>query len=248
MINEIRYGKLNSYVYGAIIDRFSKNKINSIRTSSIPLVQFWENTETRLNELLDNLGLTSRNPILCFEYPTSSTARGKSSMTDLMIVDGDIKIAIEAKFTEYLKNKIRIKTIQRWKNEKNNIVNREKVLNHWTKMINPFSKGLNGPNVERIDYQFYHRTASACNESEKAIVVYQLFYEKEAESDLNKYIEKLKEYVELINPSSNLNFYVWEIETCLIANNDSFKKNSNHFVEMKSRNIYEFGMTKFIKL
>jgi hypothetical protein len=178
MNTEIRFGKPSSYDYETILDQFSGTKINSIRTSSIPLVQFWKSTDNRLNELLKETKIDSENPILCFEYPTPSKGRGKSSMTDLMILCGDTKIAIEAKFTEYLEINLKDESISKWKTEKN-INNREIVLNHWTELIRPFSHDLNDLSIQKITYQFYHRTASACFESKSAVVVYQIFYENE---------------------------------------------------------------------
>lgn len=246
MKTEIRFGKPSSYDYETIIDQFSGTKINSIRTSSIPLVQFWKNTDIRLNELLKETKIDSENIILCFEYPTPSKGRGKSSMTDLMILCRDTKIAIEAKFTEYLEKNIKneYEPISKWQSEKN-IDNRKTVLNHWTQLIKPFSNGFDNSSIQEMDYQFYHRTASACLDTKRAVIVYQIFYENGTELDLQRYIDNLKSYVERLNPNDNLSFYIWEIETILKIKPDDIK---DPFIEMKSRNVYEFGINRIRKM
>ena len=245
MNTEIRFGKPTHYNYSTLLDQFSGTKINSIKTSSIPLVQFWQNTDIRLNELLKTLGLTSDNVKLCFEYPTPSAGKGKSSMTDLMIIcDDTIKIAIEAKFTEYLKNNIKNETIKKWLNIKNTD-NRKNVLNHWTELIEPFSKNLDELLIQDINYQFYHRTASACFESNKAVVLYQVFKEVDSENDCQNYIASLKDNVIKINPDNNLSFYVWEIETKLKVNPTEIR---DPFTEIKFQNIYKFGNSRLVKL
>ena len=178
---EIRFGKPDSYDYDTILDQFSGTKINTIRTSSVPLVQFWKDTDLRLKELFSLIPLSSGRPILCFEYPTTQEGKGKSSMTDLMILCDDSKIAIEAKFTEYAK--MTSDPIGQWGNDKN-IENRKKVLDYWTDLIKPFSNGYDNESLQKISYQFYHRTASACKYSENAIVIYQLFYDNEINKPL----------------------------------------------------------------
>ena len=240
---ELKFGYPNSYDYDILLDQFSGTKINSFRTSSIPLVQFWRDTNNKLQELLQKLNLYADNPTLCFEYPTKpKKGKGKSSMTDLMILGQDFKIAIEAKFTEYAKYEQ--KMIRNWINQ-NNKENRLKVLDYWTSLIKPFSKGYDDNSLQNISYQFYHRTASACNVQGKAYVVYQIFYDNATHEFLEKYKQKLQDYVRIINPNDNLKFYVWEIEV-LQKVNDNIE--NDPFEMMKSKNIYEFLRTNLSEL
>lgn len=232
---DLQYGQPTSYDFDTILDQFSGTKINSFRTSSIPLVQFWKNTNVRLIELLNKLDVHSDNTTLCFEYPTKpELGKGKSSMTDLMILSQDFKIAIEAKFTEY--KEMKPDTINSWE-EKGNRENRLKVLEYWTSLIKPFSKGPDYNSIQNINYQFYHRTASACKCIEKAVVVYQIFYDKETVDYLENYKNQLSDYVRVVNPNENLDFYIWEIEVVQRINEN---KEIDPFIEMKSQNIYDF--------
>jgi hypothetical protein len=242
---ELRFGHPDSYDFDTILDQFSGTKINSFRTSSIPLVQFWKKTDRRLKELFCEIDLECDNPILCFEYPTKpKKGRGKSSMTDLMILGNDFKIAVEAKFTEYVKMKSN--PISLWKTKTDNIENKQRVLDYWTNLIKPFSKGLDDLLLQQIDYQFFHRTASACKETENAIVIYQLFYDRHTLKDLERFKNELGKYIEIINPNDNLSFYIWEIEVNQIIKES--KDIDDPFIEMKSRNVFEFMKTKFERI
>jgi len=232
---ELRFGQPNSYDFDTILDQFSGTKISSYRTSSIPLVQFWKDTDNKLIELFSKLGLHSSNPTLCFEYPTKlKKGKGKSSMTDLMILNQDFKIAIEAKFTEYAKMKPDL--ISKWKNEGNK-ENRLMVLDYWASLIEPFSNGYDNDSLQNISYQFYHRTASACNIEGKAFVVYQIFYDNDTYKFLEDYKSKLTDYIRILNPNHKLKFYIWEVEVVQKIKDD---KKTDPFVKMKFQNIYEF--------
>lgn len=241
---ELRFGSLNPYDFDAILDQFSGTKINTFRTSTIPLVQFWKETDYRLHELFKKMEILTTKQILCFEYPTKpQQGKGKASMTDLMILGDNFKIAVEAKFTEY--KKMTPDPIKKWKNDSANKDNREMVLNYWTSLIEPFSNRLDTESLEQISYQFYHRIASACKGSEKAIVVYQLFYDSETYNFLEKFKNKLLEYVRLINPNDKLSFYIWEIEVDQKITNN---KDHDPFTPMKFKNVYEFKKTDLYKI
>lgn len=232
---ELYYGKLGKNDYNTIIDMFQQNSINSVRTSSLPLLAFWKETNSRLKDLLKFLEIeTTEKYSLCFEYPTSSGIRGKASMTDLMLFSDSKKIAIEAKFTEIREN---YELVKDWI-EKGNEQNRKEVLAKWVDMVKPFSlSNLNNENLEQIPYQFLHRTASACDKFTYAFVIYQIFFDSETEKFLQRFKEKLKQAKEIINPNQKLKFYVWPIEVKQIID-ESEKENA--FEKMKTENIYEF--------
>ncbi len=242
---EIKFGSPKPYDYDTLLDQFSGTKINSIRTSSVPLLEFWKDTEKKLELLFKEIGINGDNPLLCFEYPTKpQKGKGKSSMTDLMIINGKAKIAIEAKFTEYCKMKSDL--IEKWKKE-GNTENRELVLGYWTSLIEKFSNGINLESLNEIDYQFYHRTASACSETKSAIVIYQLFYDNKTKGELDVYKNKLYKYVRLINPKESLNFYIWEVEVKQQVLKLS-KPQNNPFIEMKNQKIYDISNSKISKI
>lgn len=240
----LRFGYPGSYDYETILDQFSGTKINTLRTSSIPLVQFWKETEGNLKTLLESLNLSGQNITLCFEYPTRPLAgRGKSSMTDLMIIGQGFKIALEAKFTEYAKNS-KPETIVKWIKKGDDSNNRQLVLSSWTKLIEPFSKGLDDKSKMNISYQFFHRTASACYDTNNAFVVYQVFYDKATDSYRDNFKKQITEYVKIINPESNLKFFLWEVDT----DQKIMKADENPFEEMKIKPLYEFGKSSLTEI
>jgi hypothetical protein len=62
---------------------------------------------------------------------------------------------------------------------------------------------------------------------------------------MQKYIDNLRMYAERLNPTDNLSFYVWEIETILKIKQSEIK---DPFIEMKTQNVYEFGLTRLRKI
>lgn len=240
---ELRFGKPKPYDFDTILDQFSGTKINSFRTSSIPLVQFWKETDVRLKALFDNLKIQCEKPTLCFEYPTSpEKGKGKSSMTDLMILGNQLNIAIEAKFTEYVKGVSQL--IKQWLTQGDS-ENRKAVLGYWTSLIKPFSKGFSEEHLNQVCYQFYHRTASACKTSGNAVVIYQIFYDDETKGFIQEYKNEIKNYVKILNPKENLNFYFWEVGVKQLI---SDSENIDPFIEMKNKDVYEILKTDFEKI
>jgi hypothetical protein len=125
---------------------------------------------------------------------------------------------------------------------------RELVLDGWWKMIDAFRQDKK--RSDKIEYQFLHRTASACwGTKGQAIVVYQIFYDKTTQSHLNCFKKHLKKWSQMITPDlTKLRFYTWEIEATLQVTND-IETQENPFLQMKnSQNIYIFGNDKIVPL
>ena len=87
----------------------SRTKVNSWRTSSIPLAEFWQPANLGAIRRVLETQLADFNPEVAlkfFEFPTEAVWNGKRlgrpSMTDIMILDADWQVAVEGKFTEYL--------------------------------------------------------------------------------------------------------------------------------------------------
>ena len=85
--------------------------------------------------------------------------------------------------------------------------------------------------------------ASACAGSEKAAVVYLLFYEKENEEAMTAYTNRLKAMVEVINPKRTLTFHVWQVEVTSIR-----EVEDTVFTAMKKEPVYRFGAERLVKL
>ncbi len=110
----LHFGDPKNNKYNTILDLLSHAKINSFRTSTIPLAQYWKKTDEGLATLAKLLNVKLDHADLMFECPTPSYENNRSSMTDLMIQSGEYKIAIEAKYTEYHKIKPEVETVKYW--------------------------------------------------------------------------------------------------------------------------------------
>ena len=65
-INGIYWGNPNLSSIDNVLDQFSGSKINSIKTSSVPLAQYWRKTENALEELSKHLSIPLNNANLYF--------------------------------------------------------------------------------------------------------------------------------------------------------------------------------------
>jgi hypothetical protein len=187
------------------------------------LAQYWKNTDRALEKVAKSLGLQVEVADVYFEYPTKSSKSNKASMSDVMIITENSKIAIEAKYTEYAKID---------------------VLEHWKNIVSTFSN-LDLNNLQNLPYQFLHRSASACFENPgTAFVMFQLFWDDKTSGNLKIFINDIKKYVDIINPMPKLNYYIHTIEitNCkIIDKNDVFQK-------IKDDDVYSFGKEEFIKI
>ena len=247
--------------YDQTLDVLSLTKTNSPKTSSIPLADFWhpERNTLQKEDLFQRIGLgyiNQQKADYCFEYPTpayknresgKTLAYSKSSMTDLMILfKGDVRITIEAKYTEYVKEDEYTPILNDWYNKAKH---RKAIIQCWIDYINNSGCGaitsaeellINRP---EFPYQFLHRTASACFMCRRPILVYQLFYDNDQSS-----VAKMKTFERLLANcakelklnSDALPFFI--VETEVISCPKRCKGNaSGLFTEMKQQALYKFG-------
>jgi len=240
--------------YDILLDEMSGMRINSEETSTVPLAQFWKNTQNVIWFLESKIEIAVPDPLLCFEYPVKpQVGKNRCSMTDLMILSQKNKIAIEAKYKEYVDAwASTVETVAKWteKNAVNKRDNKRNVANAWWKMIRPFSKSKINEVPQDIGYQFLHRTASACygcDTQRKAIVIYQVFYKPETKyhEKLAELEDKLRRWLSLIDPNEYLRFYIWKIEAVPSTDTKFEKRNSKTepcpFNELKKKSIYTFN-------
>lgn len=85
-----------------LLENYDHEEFDSPRRSTIPLLVFWQNPIPRLEQFSELLGFALNSQAeFVFEYQVSPIrGKGKPSHTDLMIITGDVAIAIEAKWTE----------------------------------------------------------------------------------------------------------------------------------------------------
>lgn len=195
--------------YGEVLGELARTKVNSWRTSSIPLAEFWQPANLGAIRRVLETQLADFNPEVAlkfFEFPTEAVWNGKRlgrpSMTDIMILDADWQVAVEGKFTEYLYGGG--ETVIEWLRECTSVTDvrlRRDVLRAWISYIRE-ARCTDIPTVGElcrscrdVAYQFLHRTASACHmangpEGRTPVLVYQLFFDK----DDAEHIQKMEEF------------------------------------------------------
>ena len=242
------------YYYGGIDQNNSYKKVlsilsardslNSVRTSTLPLAQFWgeKGLKTRLSafkQYLDVEELLKADKY--FEFPTVVKGGiGKASMTDLMLLTDKFGIAIEAKYTEYNGTR-KYETVSEWSKKRKKTENAEAVLDGWLSYMGKKRDEIS--NLDSIPYQLIHRIASAyavCVENKRTpVVVYQLF------SDANTKPEDIEGFVDCLGKGmrnlalADLTFVVVRTEIDNVPP-DIHDRNSEYFLNMceKERNVY----------
>ena len=191
--------------YSGVLQSLECTKVNSCRTSSIPLAEFWQPANLGKIGKIFALHLNDFDPASAqkfFEFPTEATLNGRRigtpSMTDIMVLSPGIQMAIEGMFTEYIRPKE--PTIRKWMAQKlaEDVGDRwtpasrdaylRNVLKAWIGMIR--DAGCTGIADDKtffaecmeVQYQFLHRAASACYKAGVStgttpVLVYQVFFD-----------------------------------------------------------------------
>lgn len=235
--------------------------VNSCRTSSLPLAEFWQPDNLgRISAILGAYlpGFDAERSLKIFEYPTEAIRGhvriGRPSMTDLMLLDGDWQIALEAKYTEY--SRMPNETVEEWlRRENDGFFNRRRVGQTWLRYIQDanctdligeqhFDDSCGG-----ICYQFLHRTASAClktndQSGKKPVLIYQLFFDannpvsREDRLVFERNLEKWAHALKL----KNMKFLILAVPVLnadeIVAHYSGMK--SEIFEEMAAHTVYKF--------
>ena len=245
--------------YDQTLDVLSTTKTNSVKTSSLPLADFWHplrNQDLR-RSFIEKIGLDAmdgQKADYCFEYPTPAykdrksgvtLPYSKSSMTDLMILFKEgVRVTIEAKYTEYAKDDIYKPVLDEWLDNK---LHRKEIAQCWLDYIssNFYStvKSLDELlNVcPKLPYQFLHRTASACFNCNSPILVYQIFYDRKDQDRMKTFERQLQECARILKlDHDKLPFYIAECEV-VSCPEPRMGNASIVFTKMKKREQYVFG-------
>ncbi len=146
-----------------------------------------------------------------------------ASRTDLILISGDVCVAIEAKFTEP-----RYETVTQWLTTDN----RMKVLKGWLSLLSP---DLKKNDVYDLPYQLVHRAASACYPDAKSRhLVYQVFDVDSAKRE--RYLSDLRKLRNLLNPD-RMSIHLVEcsiqrtpVQECLERRQDNRESNLHEHV------------------
>lgn len=159
--------------FSTLVNEYKPAEFASPRRSTVPLLAFWAQPESRFRELAGYTGLDPAESVdFCFEFPVPvRQGKGKASYTDLMILSSSFAVAIEGKHTEPA-----YESVEKWLSKPGR-ENREAVLGGWLSLIKKATGvGLGVAQIAQEPYQLIHRTASACSpEVKRRWVIYQLF-------------------------------------------------------------------------
>ena len=236
------YGRPENSTFPDIIDQYSVGEINSLRTSTLPLLNYWKDADRRLPGFLDGLGIRTEVRRICFEYPTRSYRSNKSSMTDVMLFSDNWRLAIEGKFTEVANKQ---ETVSKWNSRRSE--NRSRVAAHWASMLRPFAEfGLSEDSISGIPYQFLHRTASACFQNKtNACVVYHVFYDDRTESKADEFRKMLADACAILKPRATLR--VWVVLTGAELIDPNVDK-QDALQRLKTTDLYRFASDRYVPL
>lgn len=249
--------------YTEVLGELARTKVNSCRTSSIPLAEFWQPENLgRIKSLLDGSipGFHPEASLKYFEFPTEAVFNGKKigrpSMTDIMILDPGLQIAIEGKMTEYVYYKE--KTIREWLEEPTRGVDvkpRLDVLKAWIGYIHDADctgvahYGEFFRDCKDVAYQFLHRTASACNKAgmkkgDMPVLIYQLFFDandKERVAKMEEFKADLRRWASLLK-LRNMKFIILAVPVTNLAEVDAQygSMRGELFELMRDETIYKF--------
>ena len=260
--------------YAEVLAELRRTRVNSCKTSSIPLADFWR--PGHLAQIQDVFaphlpGFDPASALKFFEFPTEAVRDGKPigspSMTDIMVIAPGVQMAIEGKFTEYVKG--RDQTIGEWVKAKM----AEKVGGHWT----PDSRKTYLRNVLRawfghirqagctglvdddafftecmgVSYQFLHRAASACCKADIAngavpVLVYQLFFDAKNDRHIAKmeqFKADLRHWAETLK-LRNMKFLIASVP---VVNVREVEKRFKHahgefFTALRDTKLYDFDL------
>ena len=258
--------------YSEVLQSLEGTPVNSCRTSSIPLAEFWQPANLgRIGKIfVPHLkGFEPASAQKFFEFPTEATLNGRRigtpSMTDIMVLAPGIQMAIEGKFTEYIRPKE--PTIREWMAKKlaedvgdkwtpaSRDAYLRNVLKAWMGIIR--DAGCTGIEDDEtffaecmdVQYQFLHRAASACHKAGAAtgttpILVYQVFFDaknEEHKAGMERFKANLRRWAETLK-LRNMKFLIVSVPITNAAEVERrFRGVRSGFFElMRDETIYEF--------
>ena len=249
--------------YTEVLAELARTKVNSCRTSSIPLAEFWQPANLpKIQELLAKAipDCDFKAALKYFEFPTDAVLYGKKvgrpSMTDIMVLEPGVQIAIEGKMTEFVCYKE--KTVRDWLEEPSRGVDvkpRLDVLKAWIGCIHKADctgiahYGEFMRDCKDVSYQFLHRTASACNKAginkgDMPVLVYQLFFDandREHIAKMDEFKADLRRWSALLK-LRNMKFVILAVPVTNMAEVDEYfgSLRGELFELMRDETIYKF--------
>jgi len=212
--------------------------------STLPLLAWWQG-----HSLPDEI-LTDDNYAIEVEAQVASTTtinaagrphQNRASCTDIMVRATSTAGAVEGKWTEPS-----YPTVNKWLG-RNPSDNKLSVLEHWLKIIEPFSDGLDRDLVGGCTYQMVHRLASACTQGrDDVVMVYQLF----GTTHRDRYIAELSRLRAALRPGPRLRLVLMVVPTETTPAWDRLRRGEPQQVRtaMLTDELFEFSEVEVVEV
>lgn len=151
-----------------IVPLYGDREFESPTRSTIPMLSLLAHSRGKFKRIVRQLGFPAVFDVY-LEYTVSPRdGRGKASHTDVMLKSGNSALAIEAKWTESMYEKVK-----EWRVAGKDESNRLKVLGSWLGVLSRRT-GMQYKAAEFDDvvYQMIHRAASAVETGENSSLAY----------------------------------------------------------------------------
>jgi hypothetical protein len=150
-----------------LLGRYKTKEFESATRSTVPLLSLLKHGDAIWERLLQKVGAAGAETH--FEFTVDPPqGSGTASHTDVMLVDGECAVAIEAKWTEP-----RYDEVSAWLRKCTDGKNRKSVLNGWLSLLQrQTTDRLAKEKFDSSVYQMLHRAASACAAGNFPTLVY----------------------------------------------------------------------------
>ncbi|MCB9925593.1 MAG: hypothetical protein H6822_25810 [Planctomycetaceae bacterium] len=146
------------------------SELNRPTISTVPMLSLMIHAEETFNGIVKKLGMDSYEQLI-LEYTAGPfDGKGQASHTDVMLLNAEQSLAIEAKWTEGMYPKV-----SKWKNSGKDPKNREAVLRGWYSKLIDDPDSMLDQKYDQLIYQMIHRAASAASAAKNPNMAYFLF-------------------------------------------------------------------------
>tara|TARA_R110002111_G_scaffold18931_1_gene46158 strand:- start:8584 stop:9369 length:786 start_codon:yes stop_codon:yes gene_type:complete len=190
---------------------YPESEFEKLTCSTIPMLSLMAHDKRTFHSLVRKMDIPAKDYTAYLEYTVlPKHGKGKVSCTDVMLINGENSLAVEAKWTEGM-----YPDAKKWISKGDNEQNKRDVLKGWIDCLKKhLGKPLNPDDFHDTIYQMVHRAASAVEAGKKPAVAYFCFkmnsLSKGAKTE--KIVKRLTELWNLLEQPSTLPFYIAEIE------------------------------------
>ena len=205
---------------GEAVERYKSEEFESQTRSTVPLLSFLKHGGAIWESVLRQVSLQDSGVEAHLEFTVPPPqGSGTASHTDVMLIDGDHAVAIEAKWTEPRYDEVGV-----WLNRRGSVqnrydvpkgdANRRAVLAGWLSLLQQrVSKKLDVDDFGSAVYQMVHRAASACSAGKLPALIYLQFCPlpdgRPVESSL---MDDLRHLHSLLGSPPNVPFWLAKVE------------------------------------